>query len=107
MTVAVAVTQLMTGAVVVMGSCLFQLGSGRLAQCVGEVEARCPPPELFDSELTIGVFAVAVPSHRHERGLLGLLSQCELLADGDRSVPLGVSTRRIPFDNAGLGTVQK
>src|SRR5215217_8093187 len=107
MTVALAGTQLMTGAVVVMGSRLLQLCSGRFAQRVGEVEAGCPPPELFDSELTIGVFAVAVPSHRHESVLLSMLSQGKLLADGDRPVPLGVSTGRIPFDHTAFGTVQE
>src|SRR5918993_3704490 len=108
-TVALAqfVTGTMTGAVVMVSSRLFQLSSGRLAQGVGEVEARRPPPKLFHFELPIRVFAIAVPGRRQQGVLLRMLRQRVLLTDGDRPVAFGVSTRRIAFDDASLCAVQQ
>ncbi len=111
MPVTLAVAQFVTGTVtgaMVMVSCrLFQLSSGWLAQSVDEVEARCSAPKLFQPELKVGVFAIAVPTRRYEGVLLLMLGQRVLLTDGDRPMPFGVPTRRIAFDDAGLSAVQQ
>src|SRR5919107_4033001 len=106
-TVAQLVASTMTSAVVMMSSGFFQLSSRRLAQRVGEVEARRHPAKPFNAELTIGVFAIALTGCRDQGVLLRMLGQRILLADGDRPVTFGVSTRGITFDDASLGAVQQ